>query len=102
MKKTPTELSNYKSSDSSLWQTIKRLKNPINRTPALKDVNNKWAKIKLEKAEVFAKHLMNTFTSNDGIDGSFSSGSYNVENQEIARASIHAVKHEIQDNIALK
>ena len=30
-----------------------------------------------------------TFTRNDGIDGLFPSGSYNVENQEIAPASIH-------------
>ena len=102
MQKTLTELSNDKSSDYSLWKATKRLKNPINQIPPLMDVNNKWAKSNLEKAEVFAKHLTNTFSPNDDIDGSLPSGPYDVENQEIARVSIHEVKYEIQNNLALK
>ena len=54
------------------------------------DVNNKWAKSNLEKAEVFAKHLTNNFSPNDDIDGSLPSGPYDVENQEIARVSIYS------------
>ena len=66
------------------------------------DVNNKWAKSNLEKAEVFAKHLTsNIFSPNDDIDGSLPSGPYDVENQEIARVSIHEVKYDIQNNLAL-
>ena len=96
MQKTLTELSNDKSSDYSLWKATKRLKNPINPIPPLMDVNNKWAKSNLEKAVVFSKHLMNSFTQNDDIYGSFSFGSYDVEIQEIA----HEVKYEIQNNFA--
>ena len=51
MQKTLTELSNDKSSDYSLWKATKRLKNPINQITPPKDVNNKWTKSNLEKAE---------------------------------------------------
>ena len=65
MQKTLTELSNDKSSDYSLRKATKRLRNPINQIPPLMDINNKWAKSNLAKAEVFAKHLTNTFSPND-------------------------------------
>ena len=80
MQNTLTELSNDKFSDYSLWKATKRQKNPINQIAPLMGANNKWAKSNYEKAEVFAKHLINTFTANDDIYGSFHEIQYEIQN----------------------
>ena len=45
----------------SLWKATKYLKRPKQFSPIIKTDTNTWARANLEKAEIFAKHLKQTF-----------------------------------------
>ncbi|KOX81107.1 RNA-directed DNA polymerase from mobile element jockey, partial [Melipona quadrifasciata] len=45
----------------SLWKTAKRIKRTIIPTPAIKKLDNTWAKTSLEQAMTFVEHLRQTF-----------------------------------------
>lgn len=53
---TPTE-----STDYSLWKTTRKLKQPQQHVPPLRNNTSGWARSDKEKAELFALHLENTF-----------------------------------------
>lgn len=57
---TATSATNY-----SLWKVCKGYNQPTNPKPPLRMEGNKWARTAQEKANEFAKHLVNVFVPNE-------------------------------------
>jgi hypothetical protein len=51
--------------DYSLWKATKRLKQPTQRIPSIRNAYQTWARSDKEKANTFAGHLEKTFKLND-------------------------------------
>jgi len=56
---TPTETTDY-----SLWKAAKYLKRPVVQLPPLRTTNGNWARNNIQKATVFADHLVQVFQPN--------------------------------------
>ena len=56
---TPTETTDY-----SLWKAAKYLKRPVVQLPPLRNTNGTWARNDIQKATVFADHLVQVFQPN--------------------------------------
>ncbi|CAA9998788.1 unnamed protein product [Nesidiocoris tenuis] len=54
--------SSHQNTDYSLWKATKHLKRPTVQAPPIKNpTNNEWFKTNQEKADIFSRHLANTF-----------------------------------------
>ncbi|CAB0007164.1 unnamed protein product [Nesidiocoris tenuis] len=52
----------HQNTDYSLWKATKHLKRPTVQAPPIKNpTNNEWFKTNQEKADIFSRHLANTF-----------------------------------------
>jgi DNA-binding FrmR family transcriptional regulator len=51
--------------DCSLWKAAKRLKQPTQRIPPIRNAYQTWARSDKEKAKMFAEHLEKTFKPNE-------------------------------------
>ncbi|CAB0013935.1 unnamed protein product [Nesidiocoris tenuis] len=55
-------LTSHQNTDYSLWKATKHLKRPTVQAPPIKNpTNNEWFKTNQEKADIFSRHLANTF-----------------------------------------
>ncbi|KAL7293743.1 hypothetical protein TKK_0012810 [Trichogramma kaykai] len=54
-----------KNTNYSLWKATKHLKRPKQHIPPLYNPNNSWARMPMDKANLFASHLKETFTPHD-------------------------------------
>ncbi|KAL7290805.1 hypothetical protein TKK_0015548 [Trichogramma kaykai] len=54
-----------KNTNYSLWKATKHLKRPKQHIPPLYNPNNSWARTPMDKANLFASHLKETFTPHD-------------------------------------
>ena len=55
-------LSTQENTNYSLWKAAKKIRKPIIPVPAIRKVDNTWARSNEEQAEEFSNHLCNTFT----------------------------------------
>lgn len=58
-------LTSTKDTDYSLWKATKKLKQPQQYCPPVKDIHGKWARNNREKAIAFADHLVKVFEPNE-------------------------------------
>ena len=61
-------LSPDKRSGYSLWKATKNLKRPVLLNPPIRDGDGSWARDNMQKADVFAEYLANTFTPHVSIE----------------------------------
>jgi hypothetical protein len=52
-----TELTQYSNPGYSLWQATTYLKQPVAQMPPIKEIDGRWSRNNLEKANTSAQHL---------------------------------------------
>lgn len=62
-------LSPLEANEHSLWKATKKMNGPLKPVPALRKSNGEWARRDLEKAELFAIHLADTFKPHPQSEG---------------------------------
>ena len=55
-------LSAHENTNYSLWKVTKKVEKTIKSIPAIRKMDNTWARSNEEQAEEFSKHLQNTFS----------------------------------------
>lgn len=92
-----SQLTNDAGTEYSLWKATKGIKRPIIQIPPIRMANGTWAKNSQQKADIFAKHLYETFQPNDGDDNL--NQEIAQQDAEISFTSPKEIMQEIANNI---
>ena len=85
--------------DYSLWKATKRIKRPITSIPPIRANNGPWARDNKQKADLFAEHLADTFTPNQGNMDHVMNNINNPRSENITPVTPREVAEEIRTNL---
>ena len=94
-------LTDEKTTNYSLWRTTKKLRKKISHVPPILKEDNEYAKTDQEKADSFAQHLANIFTSNESVDDANTDLSHTINswNKIIKKVTLKELKRELKYNL---